>query len=123
MKVLLSALALLSAFAATGAAAQGINLSGRYICVQGCVVDVPGQFAYVTQNGWNLNLVNEAGQPSRAWVDWPGRIWAEGYQQGAIVSPDGLVIQFDGGSVWQRDLGLAPAPVVVRRSARVRQVQ
>lgn len=121
MKVLLSILAMLSAFAATSAAAQGVNLSGRYICVKGCTIARPA-FAYVTQNGWNLNLVNEAGRPSRAWVDWPGRIWADNYQEGAIVSPDGLVIQFDHGSVWQRDIGLPPA-VVVRRSARLRAIQ
>jgi hypothetical protein len=33
MKVLLSVLVMLSAFVATGAAAQGVNLSGRYVCV------------------------------------------------------------------------------------------
>src|SRR5258708_321424 len=93
------------------AAAQGVNLSGRYICVQGCSTDLPGQFAYVTQSGWTLNLVNEAGQPSRAWVNWPGRIWADNYQDGAVVSPDGMVIQFDRGTVWQRDLGLPPTLV------------
>jgi len=117
MKVLLSVLVMLSALVATGAAAQGVNLSGRYFCVKGCLIEIPGQFAYITQNGWNLNLVNEAGQPSRAWVDWPGRIWAENYQQGAMVSPDGMVIQFDRGSVWQRDLGLPP---VVAGPGRVR---
>jgi hypothetical protein len=122
MKVLLSVLVMLPAFVATGAAAQGVNLSGRYICVKGCSPEIPGQvpFAYVTQNGWSLNMVNEAGAPSRAWVDWPGRIWADNYQQGAIVSPDGMVIQFDRGTVWQRDLGLAPV-VVVHRTARVRE--
>jgi hypothetical protein len=117
MKFLFTALAMLPAFTATGASAQGVNLSGRYVCVQGCATDIPDQFAYVTQNGWNLNLVNEAGLPSRAWVDWPGRIWADNYQQGAIVSPDGMVIQFDRGAVWQRDLGLSPV-VVVRRIPR-----
>jgi hypothetical protein len=120
MKILASVL-VLSAFAATHAAAQELNLSGRYVCLQGCSADIPGAFAYVTQNGWNLNLVNEAGQPSRAWIDWPGRIWADNYQQGALVSPDGMVIQFDRGTVWQRDIGLPPvtAPVtIVRRSFR-----
>src|SRR5215471_5620420 len=119
MKVLWSALVTASAFAASVASAQDMNLSGRYVCVQGCATDPPEQFAYVTQNGWNLNLVNEAGQPSRAWVDWPGRIWADNYQQGAIVSPDGMVIQFDRGAVWQRDLGEPPV-VVVRRVVRPR---
>jgi hypothetical protein len=122
MKVLWSALVTASTFAASVASAQDVNLSGRYVCVQGCVIDSPEQFAYVTQNGWNLNLVNEAGQPSRAWVDWPGRIWADNYHDGAIVSPDGMVIQFDHGAVWQRDLGLPPA-VLVRRGPRLRAWQ
>jgi len=122
MKVLWSALVTASAFAASVASAQDVNLSGRYVCVQGCATNSPQQFAYVTQNGWNLNLVNEAGQPSRAWVDWPGRIWADNYHDGAIVSPDGMVIQFDHGTVWQRDLGLPPA-VLVRRGPRLRAWQ
>ncbi len=76
MKIKLIALAVvLTALAASGASAQQVlNLSGRFRCVQGCVGTGP---AYVTQNGWDLNLVNEAGQPSRAWVDWPGHIWAQ----------------------------------------------
>jgi len=122
MKVLWSALVTASAFTASVASAQDVNLSGRYVCVQGCAIASPEQFAYVTQNGWNLNLVNEAGQPSRAWVDWPGRIWADNYHDGAIVSPDGMVIQFDHGTVWQRDLGLPPA-VLVRRGPRLRAWQ
>ena len=122
MKVLWSALVTASAFAASVASAQDVNLSGRYVCVQGCAIGSPQLFAYVTQNGWNLNLVNEAGQPSRAWVDWPGRIWADNYHDGAIVSPDGMVIQFDHGAVWQRDLGLPPA-VLVRRGPRLRAWQ
>lgn len=97
--------AMIGALAATGAAAQG--LSGRYRCVQNC--RGPGE-AYVTQSGWDLNLANEVGQPSRAWIDWPGHIWAEDWRQGAIVSPDGLTIQFDSGAVWERDFGAAPSP-------------
>ena len=58
--------------------------------------------AFVTQNGWELNLVNEAGQPSRAWIDYPGHIWAQYWNEGAVYSPDGMTIQFDNGSVWQR---------------------
>jgi len=112
MKILSIVGALFSAFIATSAAAQGVNLSGRYVCVQGCQTEIPGQFAYITQNGWSMNLVNEAGVPSRGWVDWPGRIWADNYQQGAMVSPDGMVVQFDHGTVWQRDLGV---PVVLPR--------
>lgn len=109
MKIKLIALAVvLTALAASGASAQQVlNLSGRFRCVQGCVGTGP---AYVTQNGWDLNLVNEAGQPSRAWVDWPGHIWAQYWNQGAVYSPDGMTIQFDRGSVWVRDLAPPPPP-------------
>jgi hypothetical protein len=30
--------------------------------------------------------------------------------QGAVFSPDGMIIQFDRGTVWQRDLGQLIAP-------------
>ena len=43
-----------------------ISLSGQFQCVQDCRGSGP---AYVTQNGWELNLVNEIGQPSIAWID------------------------------------------------------
>jgi hypothetical protein len=40
------------------------NLSTVYRCVQDCA----GRgAAFVTQNGWDLNLTNEIGQQSRAW--------------------------------------------------------
>ena len=42
------------------------------------------------------------GAPSRAWVDYPGHIYAEYYHEGAVFSPDGFRIQFDNGAVWQR---------------------
>jgi hypothetical protein len=97
-----------TALAASQAFAQGVDLTGPYRCVQGC--QAPGQIAFVTQNGWNLNLVNEVGEPSRAWIDWHGHIWVQQWNEGAIFSSDGMMIQFDRGTVWQRDLGeLAPA--------------
>ena len=74
-----------------------------------------GQFAFITQNGWELNVVNEAGDASRAWVDYPGRIWVQQANQGAIYSPDGLIIQFDRGTIWQRVAGAAAPPPVRRR--------
>ena len=75
----------------------------------------------VTQNGGNLNLLNEAGEPSLAWIDWSGHIWADNWHEGALFSSDGMTIQFDRGSIWQRDLGEPPpAPVpVTRRSAKI----
>jgi len=115
MRSSLSALNLRTAFLATGAmtdaAAQNVlNLSGRYVCVRGCATGIAGLPAYVTQNGWDMDLVNEAGMPSHAWIDWPGHIWVQNFREGAVYSPDGMVIQFDRGTVWQRDLGLPPPP-------------
>ena len=110
MKALLSLLAGAMALAATAASAQVLDLSGRYRCVNMCRDGLIGSPAFVTQNGWDLNLVNEAGEPTRAWIDRGGHIWVQNWNEGAIYSPDGLVIQFDRGTVWQRDLG--PVEVV-----------
>jgi hypothetical protein len=96
--------ALIAALMTASASAQVLNL-----CVQGCVGGLPGP-AYVTQNGWELNLVNEAGEPSRAWIDWPGHIWAQYWNEGAVYSPDGMTIQFDRGTVWVRDVTPPPPP-------------
>ena len=68
----------------------------------------PANFAYITQNGWDLNVVNEAGMPSKAWVDYPGHIWIDRANQGAVYSPDGFTLQFDSGTVWQRAAVLPP---------------
>ena len=88
--------------AATPAANAHVpDLSGQFRCVQGCLTGLPA-LARVTQNGWELDLVNEASGPSRAWIDWPGHIWAERWNEGAIYSPDGMTIQFDRGTVWRR---------------------
>jgi len=99
-----------SALSTTAASAQVAFLSGQYQCVKNC--QGPGP-AFVTQNTWNLNLVNEVGQPSRAWIDYPGHIWAEYWNEGAVYSPDGLTIQFDNGTVWRRFV--PPPPVLTSR--------
>jgi hypothetical protein len=66
MRIVLGAIAISAAVVATEASAQGVNLTGPYRCVAGCAG--PG-VAFVTQNGWELNLVNEVGQPSRGgWI-------------------------------------------------------
>jgi hypothetical protein len=99
MRKMMVALISVGAMVATAASAQEVNLSGPYQCVTNCAGSGP---ASVTQNGWDLNLVNEIGVPSRAWVDWPGHIWAQNWHEGAVYSPDGMTIQFDRGTVWQR---------------------
>lgn len=115
MRMRMSSLAvgLLAALSATGASAQSINLTGAYRCVQTCRDGLVGSPAYVTQNGPDLNLLNEAGEPSRAWPDWfapATRIWIDAWNEGAVYSPDGMLIQFDNGTIWQRDLGPPPPP-------------
>jgi hypothetical protein len=106
----------LSVFVGTAAVAQqGVNLSGPYRCVQRCA---GSGIAFVAQSGWRLSLMNEAGQRSRAWIDRPGRIWVQSWNEGAIYSPDGMTLQFDRGSVWRRDLE-ARANVVIPRRADV----
>jgi hypothetical protein len=81
----------------------GPGLSGQFQCIAGCAGGFAGP-AFVTQNGWDLNLVNEIGQPSRAWVDYPGHIWVQSWNEGAVYSADGMTIQFDNGTVWAKNI-------------------
>jgi hypothetical protein len=99
--MILAAVAASGVLVATDASAQGVNLTGPYVCIEGCLGGRPGQPAFVTQNGWELNMVN-----------YPGRIWVANANMGSIYSPDGMVIQFDNGTVWQRapETPLAPPP-------------
>jgi hypothetical protein len=114
MRMVVSAIAMSAAIVATDASAQGVNLTGLYRCVAGCLSGRPG-LAFVTQNGWELNLVNEVGEPSRGWVDYPGRLWIARANLGAIYSPDGMTIQFDNGTIWQRAPEAPPPPPRRRR--------
>jgi hypothetical protein len=102
--------AFVSVLGVGSAQAQFADLTGQYQCIQNCIG--PG-LSYVTQYGRELSLVNETGAPSRAWIDYPGHIWAEYWHEGAVFSPDGYTIQFDSGSVWQR---FTPAPPPLIRS-------
>ena len=107
--VLLGAAAAIAA-GATGASAQPVlNLTGQFQCVKQCSAGPPA-FAYVTQAGWQLNLVNEAGFGARGWIDYPGHIWVEAWNEGAIYSADGMTIQFDRGTVWERYVAPPPPP-------------
>jgi hypothetical protein len=124
MRMTSCAIAAAAMFAATSASAQMINLTGMYRCIEGCRAAV-GSPAFVTQNGPNLNLVNEAGQPSRAWPDTfapTSKIWADNWNMSAVYSPDGMTIQFDNGTIWQRDMGPPPPlrAVRVRKQAALR---
>ena len=57
--------------AATGASAQpAVSLTGTYRCMQGCAPGFEGRPAFVTRNGWNINIVTEAGVSVQAWFDW-----------------------------------------------------
>lgn len=113
MQRLSLAIGLAAALAAGSASAQSVNMTGVYQCIQRCRGDLP---AYVTQNGAELNLLTEAGVPSRAWPDWyspANRIWIDAFDESAVYSPDGMLIQFDSGTIWQRVL--PPLPPVRRR--------
>jgi hypothetical protein len=72
MRMTLSAVAVMATLVPSDASAQGLNLSGRWQCVALCL-GPPGSIAFITQYGWELNVVNDAGESSRAWVDYPGR--------------------------------------------------
>jgi len=102
MRIILSALALAATVVTTDASAQvnGVSLSGQYRCVSQCPARV--RAAAITQNGWDFNAVNNLGQASRGWVDWPGHIWIRELNQGAIYSPTGTTVQFDNGTIWRR---------------------
>jgi hypothetical protein len=108
---IMSAVVATSALVATDASAQDVNLSGRWRCFAQCA-GAPPNYAFITQNGWDLNMVNDAGVASRAWLDYPGRIWIDQINQGAVYTPDGAVLQFDGGTIWQR---VAEVPLPRRR--------
>ena len=109
MRVISLAIGMLAGLVATGASAQSINLTGTYKCVEACWAGLVGAPAFITQNGPDLNLLNE--EPSRAWPDWfapATRIWLDAWNEGAVYSPDGMSIQFDNGTIWVRDLGPPP---------------
>jgi hypothetical protein len=93
---------------ATGASAQVLNLTGQFQCVRMCSSVVP-TLATLNQLNWDMTLVNDAGFPSHGWIDYPGHIWIPTWNEGAVYSPDGLTIQFDNGTVWQR---VVAVPVV-----------
>jgi hypothetical protein len=106
VKSAFATIVMLTGLLTTSASAQDvINLTGQWQCVALCF-GPPGGLAFITQNGWDMNVVNDAGTPSRAWIDYPGHIWLERANEGAVYSPDGFTLQFDRGTIWQR------APVV-----------
>ena len=84
MRVILSTVSMAAALVATEVSAQSVNLTGRWQCVAFCVAP-PGRYAFITQNGWEINVVNELGVASRAWFNWPGRIWVERANEGAVL--------------------------------------
>src|ERR1700688_3302447 len=117
MRTISLAIGMLAAVVASSASAQPVNMTGVYKCIQTCRMGMVGSPAFVTQNGPDLNLLNEAREPARAWPDWfapETRIWIDAWNEGAVYSPDGMLIQFDNGTIWVRDLG-PPSPQLRRR--------
>jgi hypothetical protein len=55
---------------------------------------------------------------SGGWIDYPGHIWVAAWNEGAFYSPDGMIIQFDSGSLWQRVVEVPIVAPVVRRHYR-----
>lgn len=100
------ALTVLCMLAVTTASGQGIDLSGQYRRVQAWR---GSSVIFIKQSGWNPNVVNESGEPSPAWIDWPGQIWAQHWNEGARYSPDGMTIQLTRGTIWPGDVGVPPA--------------
>jgi hypothetical protein len=98
--------ALTAAGMAPAAADNFLLLAGQYQCVQNCRGVGP---AFIAQNAWQLNLIDEGGRPSPAWIDEPGHIWAKAWNVGATYSADGFII-FDDGTAWQRIVPPAPQP-------------
>lgn len=104
MKTVLIVLIALMTLDVTAASAQTGDISGRYRCIQRCKGGLVGP-AFVTHAdsaAFDFELVDEAGQPARAWIDFPGHFWVEDWQEGAVFALDGLTIRFDNGTVWRR---------------------
>ena len=115
MKLISLIIGIASLLITTSASAQSVNLTGTYQCMQNCR---GVGLAYITQNGTQLNVLTEAGVPSRAWPDWyfpANRIWIDIYNIGAVYTPDGMNIQFDNGTIWQRYVPPPPLPPPVRK--------
>jgi hypothetical protein len=109
MKMALIVACGVAAFSAPAFADPPMNVDGVYRCVQLCQPGYEGARAYVGQSGWEVNLVNEAGEAATGYIQWPRRIWSDRWDRGAMVSPDGMKIQFDDGKVWIREL---PVPAM-----------
>ena len=69
-----------------------------------CVPGYEGARAFVAQSGSQVNLVSESGDGATGYIEWPRRIWSDTWDKGAMVSPDGIKIQFDDGTVWIREM-------------------
>ena len=110
--MIMAAMIAVLAAAIVPAEAQVMNLSGEFRCAPGCLGTGP---AYVTQNGWDLNIVNEVGQRSRAWIDYRATSGLSIGTRRRQLS-DGMTIQFDNGSVWH-ELSLRRCSIVAARDS------
>ena len=104
MKMVLSVACLMAAISAPALADPSINVDAVYRCVHLCVPGYEGARAYVGQSGSQVNLVSESGDAATGYIQWPRRIWSDTWDRGAMVSPDGIKIQFDDGKVWIREM-------------------
>ena len=112
MKSFLGAACVLTAIVTPAFADPPPDVDGVYRCVQHCR-GFEGLRGFIGQSGTQVNIVSESGEPANGYIEFPRRIWVDKWQQGAMVSPDGLKIQFDDGKVWVREVpGMRPVRVL-----------
>jgi len=104
MKMALSVACLMAAISAPALADRSLNVDGVDRCMHLCVPGYEGARAYVGQSGSQVNLVSESGDAAIGHIEWPRRIWSDQWDKGAMVSPEGIKIQFDHGEVWIREM-------------------
>jgi len=126
MKTKVVVLAALLALPATDVSAQVEDISGRYLCIQGCKGAIGGSaFISLGANKFDFDLVNEVGEHARAWVDWMGHLWIPDWHQGATLALDGITLKFDNGIIWRRYTqwdramdSIPPVPPTVKAPSR-----
>ena len=77
------------------------NISGEYVCTAVCNPSV-GSRAFINQSGFNLSLINGAGQVSTGSVTGVTSIYASTWRLDAAILNNCQELWFTNGSVWLR---------------------